>query len=298
MEKPYNRLSAKAFFEIESIVYLAHVKMLNAEDSSRRFDFWQMYYCADGTLGLRVDGEELAIEKHCAVLLPPNENERSVIKTTEGGECDFYVISFESESENLGKLAREIIPLYGSEPQLIEELCKIGRKILEPIKENQKKRGLCAKAGAHPAVLQYVKNLLEQFFIKVYCRRESIGAIANEAEKVNKQNYEKAVIERAQRFMRDRLNYTLTIGDIADALGVNATSLRLAYKKETGKSIVASFNDMKAEEARRLIAQTGLNFTQIGSFLGFSSLYSFSRFFKEKEGVTLSEFARSVGKKS
>ena len=53
---------------------------------------------------------------------------------------------------------------------------------------------------------------------------------------------------------------------------------------------------MKTAEARRLIRETNLNFTQIGDYLGFLSLYHFSRFFKEKEGITLSEYSRLAEK--
>ena len=51
---------------------------------------------------------------------------------------------------------------------------------------------------------------------------------------------------------------------------------------------------MKISCAQKLIAETNMNFTQIGEKLGFLSLYHFSRFFKENMGITLSEYSRTI----
>lgn len=298
MEKKYNRLKAESFFEIESMIYLAHCFSSKTVERTQRFDFWQMYYCADGLLKLKIDGQVVEIPKYHAVVLAPGENERAVVRSDNGEEGEFFVISFESTSPDMYYFAGKLLQLYGDEPFLLSDLCKTGRKVLEPIKTNQSKQGLCERAESHPAVLQYVKISLEQFFIKLYCRLNRIDSIPSEAEKVNQWNYKKDIVSQAEEFMHEHIGYKLSILDIATALGVNATSLRIAYKKETGKSMMRDFGDMKAAEAKRLIRETGLNFTQIADRLGFLSLYHFSRFFKEKDGVTLSEYSRSVGKKA
>ena len=298
MEKSYNRVKAMAFFEIESIIYLAHCRSSQLiEERPRQFDFWQMYYCACGLLCLNIDGVVTKVPQHHAVLLAPGENKRFVLQPPDGGEGEFYVFSFETTSYGLMHFKNQTIQLYGDETRLLEDICKIGSKVLEPIKTNQSMQGLCEKAKTHPVVLQYVKILLEQFFIKLYCRLNQIESLPNEAEKANSRNYEKNIVAVAQNFMESHIEQKLTIRAIAEALGVNATSLRIAYKKETGKRLIRSFGDMKITEAKRLICSSSLNFTQIADRLGFLSLYHFSRFFKEREGITLSDYSRFIEKR-
>ena len=55
-----------------------------------------------------------------------------------------------------------------------------------------------------------------------------------------------------------------------------------------------NFLDLKLKEAKRLIRESSLNFTEISELLGFNSLHYFSRLFKERVGMTPSEYARSV----
>ena len=296
MEKQYNRVKAEPFFEIESIIYLAHAQSAEVVEEMKRFDFWQMYYCVSGVLQIRSDQEIIIVPEHHAIFLEPKGDYRTVIRTTVENNAELYVVSFECKNLWLKEIAGFKIHLYGSEPIMISELCTVGRKVLQPIKMNQNKQGLCVNEASHPAVLQYLKISLEQFLLKLYCRLCHIGSLKEEEAKCNRARYEKEIVTMIHKYMYDNITRKLTIQEIAEELGVNETTLRIIYKKETGKSIIQSFADMKLAEARRLIRETNLNFTQIGDYLGFLSIYHFSRFFKQKEGVTPTEYSRLLQK--
>lgn len=296
MQKQYNRVKAISVFEIDSIIYLAHAFSSRIIEESKCYDFWQMYYCAKGTIHIKSNDKLIEIPEHHAMLLDPCGDLRTALRAPAGEESEFFVISFECRSQTLYTFNRKAILLYGSEPALLEELCTVGRKILEPVKSDSSTQGLCEKSDSNPAVLQYVKISLEQFLIKLYCRLNHIESLQDEAAKANRTNYEKGIAAQAEQFMSEHLGQKLTIRDIAANLKVNATTLRMTYKKETGKSLMRGFADMKMTEAKRLICDTSLNFTQIGERLGFLSLYHFSRFFKEREGITLSDYSRFVQK--
>ncbi|MBE5866497.1 MAG: helix-turn-helix transcriptional regulator [Lachnospiraceae bacterium] len=296
MEKQYNRVKAASFVEIESIIYLAHAHSAEVVEEMKRFDFWQMYYCASGILGIKSNDTVINLPEYHAIFLEPKGDYRTVMRARKEEDAELYVISFACNSAWLKKVANQTIHLYGGEPAMVSELCTVGRRILEPIKMNQERQGLCVKEASHPAVLQYVKISLEQLLIKIYCRLYRIGSLKEEGAKSNRVHYEKGIAAMAHKYMYDHITARLTIQDIAQGLGVNESTLRSVYKKETGKSIMQAFSDMKTAEARRLIRETNLNFTQIGDYLGFLSLYHFSRFFKEKEGITLSEYSRLAEK--
>ena len=51
---------------------------------------------------------------------------------------------------------------------------------------------------------------------------------------------------------------------------------------------------MKIEKAKEYIRENEMNFTQISDELGFSSIHYFSRLFKKKTGMTLTEYRSSV----
>ena len=54
---------------------------------------------------------------------------------------------------------------------------------------------------------------------------------------------------------------------------------------------------MKIDAAKFMICDTSLNFTQISEKLGFTTVHYFSKLFKDKVGVSPSEYAKIVYKK-
>lgn len=297
MTKEYNRISVSPMFEVDSIIYI--VNKQRTQELGRypgRYDFWQIYYVSEGEVSVSRDGENVTIKEGQAYIFYPHGDLRCVEKV-EDKDGVFYVISFESNSPALALMSDKIIRIGKSEASVIEDICKTGRKILEPIKLNEEKQGLCEKSTSHPAVLQYMKVSLEQFFLKLYCKEQDIKTMENTEEKANRHNYEKGIAGKAHRYMQENVCRKLSIGEIAREIGVNETTLRITYKKETGMSIMRAFSKMKVAQAQHLIAETDMNFTEIGEALGFLSLYHFSRFFKEQTGVTLSEYSKEIAKK-
>ncbi len=297
MTKEYNRISVNPLFEIDSVIYIVNNQKASGITSNPGiYDFWQLYYVSEGEVDVSRDGEIVTIKTGEAYLFYPHGDLRCAKKAVEKDGV-FFVISFESKSPVLDSMSDRIIKIGKSDGAVIEDICKTGRKILEPIKHNEEKQGLCEKSSSHPAVLQYIKVSLEQFFLKLYCREENIRSMENKTEKANRNNYEKEIIKKIHSYMQKNIGRKLSIGEIAREIGVNETTLRITYKKETGMSIMRAFSRMKVSKAQSLISETDMNFTQIGEMLGFLSLYHFSRFFKEHTGVTLSEYSKEIAKK-
>ena len=58
--------------------------------------------------------------------------------------------------------------------------------------------------------------------------------------------------------------------------------------------VFGNFNNIKIEKAKEYIRENEKNFTQISDELGFTSIHYFSRLFKKKTGMTLTEYRSSV----
>lgn len=53
-------------------------------------------------------------------------------------------------------------------------------------------------------------------------------------------------------------------------------------------------NHLKLEKSKELIGKAELNITQISNYLGYSSVHYFSRQFKQKYGMSPSEYSKSL----
>lgn len=90
-------------------------------------------------------------------------------------------------------------------------------------------------------------------------------------------------------------NYTrdIDINLLAEHAGLSYSYIRKVFKNETGKTIVDYINNLRIEEAKKLLSKTNENLAEIALKLGYNNDQSFTRFFKKYEGVTPGEFRRN-----
>jgi AraC-like DNA-binding protein len=100
--------------------------------------------------------------------------------------------------------------------------------------------------------------------------------------------------ELAERFLAEHLAEPLKAASVAAALAVGESTLRHAFKRTTGKTIVDHLEELRSVRAKELLRESGLTVTQIAARVGYPTIYSFSRAFKRLTGMSPSEYSRSV----
>ena len=89
------------------------------------------------------------------------------------------------------------------------------------------------------------------------------------------------------------INMSLSLTEIADNLGVSAKYLSAFYKKHSSFGLQTYINQVRIQNAIRLINDTDMQFKDISSEVGYTNFRTFSRVFKSFTGVTLSQFRSS-----
>ena len=85
-----------------------------------------------------------------------------------------------------------------------------------------------------------------------------------------------------------------TLDEIANELYFSKTYIKNIFRKHTGTSVIQYYLDLKIEEAKKLIANNKFSFTVISDKLNFNSVHYFSRTFKQRTGISPSEYAQSI----
>ena len=86
--------------------------------------------------------------------------------------------------------------------------------------------------------------------------------------------------------------YTLgSLESIADAMKYNYSYLSALFKKTTGNTLLSYYKTKRLEAAKFLILEGNMKISDIAEALNYSSLYSFSRAFKEEHGISPKRFA-------
>jgi AraC family transcriptional regulator len=108
------------------------------------------------------------------------------------------------------------------------------------------------------------------------------------------ENVERAV-ENAIAAMRDRLGEPITIDDMARAAIFSKFHFCRVFQQATGVSPRRFLSAMRLQEAKRLLLATSLSVTDISNRVGYASVGTFSRRFKDAVGLAPTEYRRLGG---
>jgi AraC-like DNA-binding protein len=84
----------------------------------------------------------------------------------------------------------------------------------------------------------------------------------------------------------------LALADLGARFGISPSHLRLKFRRALGVSIGRFISDARVMRARRYLEETDLRVEEIAARCGYESIHAFSRAFKNRCGVTPSQFRR------
>jgi len=239
-------------------------------------DWFEFTYAISGTGKVYAGDEEYEIKKHDLIISRPSEKHKIVSSDSEPLRYIFCSFNFSKGSE-MEKLINER-----------DLLCKNGqRRTSAPAIENyfadllscingvwDEFTGLMLESGIKTLVLMTIrKNAAapsEYFFPK-----------ANGVELLcfNIVNYIDSHVAEIEN-----------LSDLADVFKYNYSYLSRCFKKKMNKSISDYFTEKKLYEAKTLLLSGKMSVTEVSEKLNYSSIYVFSRAFKNAFGISPSRY--------
>ena len=101
------------------------------------------------------------------------------------------------------------------------------------------------------------------------------------------------IINKARLRIRESLESSLTIQQVAEELGVSYSNFRKLFKEHTGLSPAIYQQDLKLQHAKELLSTTDMSVKEIAYRLNFDSPDYFSAKFKAKTGRKPSDLSNS-----
>lgn len=282
----FNKLVFDKDIQVNSIAYMRldqYDSPFVLEDNTT--NCWTLYDMIQGELHIRI-GAETAVLRGGDILLLSAEWPHS-IRVTGQTPTRVFTMALELDGKGLERLGRLQTALSPSGFQALGDIIDYADDIFNITADSRQYTDSVDK-DTTVSVKQILQAKIELFLLELLeqCPEAQDAAPVSRSQLVARTNEE----------LRRHLCDSVSIEDICQRLNLSKSYLSSLYKRKTGKSIIAHFNEMKIEEARRLIASGRYNFTEIAERLGFSSIHYFSRMFKSVAGMTPSEYEKSLKK--
>ncbi|MBB6462751.1 helix-turn-helix domain-containing protein [Flammeovirga kamogawensis] len=131
-------------------------------------------------------------------------------------------------------------------------------------------------------------HLIAVFFSKIHEREELAES--------NKYPINTKAVFMARTILKKELNKQIHIDDLARDCGLSASRLRALYKQVFGITIHQFHQNVRLDEARKLLREGEKTMSMIAMDLGFSSASHFSAAFKKQFGYTPREFKEDLNR--
>jgi signal transduction histidine kinase/DNA-binding LacI/PurR family transcriptional regulator/AraC-like DNA-binding protein len=104
------------------------------------------------------------------------------------------------------------------------------------------------------------------------------------------------LVRKAMAYIHEHYSEPLSRDQLADYTGVSERHLNRCFLQETGLAPGAYLNRYRIQKARCLLKENNRSITEVMGAVGFSDSSYFTRVFKREEGMSPSEYQRSVKK--
>lgn len=231
----------------------------------------ELTYVDQGALHSVAEGQDLLLKQGDVVIYGPNQWH---MQYADIGVAPRYVtLSFDVSGA-------ELAPLLGrkfSAPQRVASILQ------DMLREQEKMDGF-----SNDIILSQLNLLL------LLLLREAVDPKGGKLQTANAIHSENEIIRQAQQYISTHIREKLSVPLVARQVDVSASYLTALFHKNLQISPGEYIRRIKLQESKQMIRENNLNFTEIAAQLQYSTVHHFSRQFKEKFGITPTEYAKSV----
>lgn len=161
--------------------------------------------------------------------------------------------------------------------------------------------------GEDEVVIQIIKDILASIDEeKTGYQQEVSGAVIHllghilkiKKNEIFRRGDTEKIVKKAKFIIVQKLTSNINIEEIANSLQVGYSWFRKEFKKYTGMSPAHYHNELRLQEAKKMLTFTEKSIKQIALELGYESDFYFSRLFKTKTGNSPSRFRKTCQVKS
>ena len=231
----------------------------------------ELTYVDQGSLHSVADGQDLLLKQGDIVIYGPNQWH---MQYADIGVAPRYVtITFDISGFDVTPLINRKFTAPQQAVQLLQQMLREQERM---------------DSYSNDMILAQLTQLLLTLL------RESENPSGGKLQTSNAVHSENEIIRQAQIFISSHIREKLSVPLVARQVDVSPSYLTALFHKNLQISPGEYIRRIKLQESKQMIRENNLNFTEIAAELQYSTVHHFSRQFKEKFGITPTEYAKSV----
>lgn len=252
---------------------------------------WELIYVDKGELVVTAEQKQFLLKSGELAFHRPHEFHS--FQVSSDSTVNIIIISFYCDSSYMKAFENKILFLHYAEKQCLSALVKEAESSFEHFDQAPPHIDMRKRKNAPFGSEQIICNSLEQLFILIYRRNDNIH-VTERSMPFKRLHRHEEFTQNVKDHLAKHYQEHITLQNLADKFNISISQLRHIYKEQTGSSIIADLTNIRISEAKRMIRESNLNFSQIAEAVGYDNIYYFSNQFKKHTGMTPTEYSKSV----
>ena len=271
-KRPTDSLRIDNQFRVEGLyTFFYHEKEQGFLFSGEAHPMLELTYVDQGSLHSVADGQDLLLDQGDMVLYGPNQWHMQYADVDVAPR--YVTLTFDLDGNDLAPL--------------LNRKFKASRQAVELLRQMLREHELMDAFSNDVIIAQLSLLLLELL-------REAASPSGIKLQASNAIHSENEIIRKAQQYISAHIREKLSVPLVARQVDVSPSYLTALFHKNLQISPGEYIRRTKLQESKQMIRENNLNFTEIAAALQYSTVHHFSRQFKEKFGITPTEYAKSV----
>lgn len=288
----YHKLTPQ--FEVDSLINAAFYHLTkDFQGFGEAHDFWELVYVDKGNVICQADENHFLLKAGEMVFHKPNEWHD--VRAYDDATADVIILAFECHSTHMSDFEHKILFLGPQEKESLSTIVDEASESFEYFDNDPPYVELMKKKNAPFGSEQVIRLQLELLLIYISRRNKSVLTATRELASNNIRQHEHLAAE-AKQYLQNHINDKISLSQVASSLGISVSLLKRVFREQTDTSVISYLTGLRITEAKRMIRNHNLNFTQISEALGYDNIHYFSAQFKKQTGMTPTEYSRSVRK--
>ena len=231
----------------------------------------ELTYMDKGSMHSVADGKDIILNQGDLIIYGPNQWHMQYADV--GASASYITITFQLEGEYRQDLFNQKFSISQNAVPILQWMMK-----------------------EHDRMDEYSADMLISMLqaLLLTLLRDQSAPTESKLRTTNSVNSENEIIRRAQQFISAHVRQKLTVPLVARHVDVSPSYLTALFRKNLQISPGEYIRRVKLQESKQMIREDNMNFTEIAAALQYSTVHHFSRQFKDKFGITPTEYAKSV----
>ncbi len=286
----YIATELKSELKIDSIVSIHYYEYTSDFTyPGEAHDFWEIIYCDKGILDISADDISFKLSRGQAFIHPPKQYHN--VRMTDKHAANSIILSFYSDCRALSDISGRVIEFDGYAIEALLSIVREAKECFENALGSIRDTKLTPKmTDVRFASEQVIKNYIELLFIHLIRKNDNSALFP----KIPRAERSEQLAERISDYMKEHIADKITFDDITAKFSISPTTLKKLFRRHFGCGTIEHLTSIRIDTAKELLRSGDYSCTEISSMCGFCSIHHFSKVFKEKCGVSPTEYVKTV----